>query len=278
MKFLPPEPVDYSRYRELKLSLKDGVMTVMLSNPGKRNAVTLRMQDELATIWEDLWVDPEVKAIIFTGEGKDFCSGADVSDLADAASGGSDKAETAYVNRCTRYARKHALGPMECEKPIIAKVRGVAYGMGVNMALACDMVFAADDARFCDSHVKVGLVAGDGGMLFWPMAIGIHRAKEYLMTGDPVPAKVASEIGLINRCMPDGELDDFVQKMVEKLIALPPHAVNYTKASINQVLKQVALPAFETSLAYEVYSMKMDDVAEATTAFVEKRKGNFTGN
>jgi enoyl-CoA hydratase len=279
MKFLPPEPVDYSRYKALKLSLEGGVMTVMLSNPGKRNAVTLRMQDELATIWEDLWVDPEVKAIIFTGEGKDFCSGADVSDLADAAGGGgSGEQEIAYVNRCTRYARKHALGPMECEKPVIAKVRGVAYGMGANMALACDMVFAADDARFCDSHVKVGLVAGDGGVLIWPMAIGIHRAKEYLMTGDPVPAKVASEIGLINRCMPDGELDDYVQKMVEKLIALPPHAVNYTKASINQVLKQVALPAFETSLAYEIYSMKMGDVAEATAAFVEKRKGNFTGN
>ena len=278
MKFNKPEPVDYSRYKALKLSLADnGVMTVMLSNPGRRNAVTLRMQDELATIWEDLWVDPEVKAIIFTGEGKDFCSGADVSDLADAASGSSE-AEVQYVNRCTRYARKHALGPMECEKPVIAKVRGVAYGMGVNMALACDMVFASDDARFCDSHVKVGLVAGDGGVLLWPMAVGIHRAKEYLMTGDPVPAKVASEIGLINRCMPDEELDDFVQNMVEKLIALPPHAVNYTKASINQVLKQVALPAFETSLAYEVYSMKMDDVEEATSAFVEKRKGKFTGN
>jgi enoyl-CoA hydratase len=278
MKFLPPEPVDYARYQALKLSLKDGVMTVMLSNPGRRNAVTLRMQDELATIWEDLWIDPEVKAIIFTGEGKDFCSGADVSDLADAAGGGSGEPEVAYVNRCTRYARKHALGPMECEKPVIAKVRGVAYGMGANLALACDMVFASDDARICDSHVKIGLVAGDGGMLFWPMAIGIHRAKEYLMTGDPVPAKVASEIGLINRCMPDEELDAFVQNMVEKLIALPPHAVNYTKASINQVLRQVALPAFETSLAYEVYSMKMDDVAEATSAFVEKRKGNFTGN
>jgi enoyl-CoA hydratase len=278
MKFLPPEPVDYSRYKALKLSLDNGVMTVLLSNPGRRNAVNLRMQDELATIWEDLWVDPEVKAVIFSGEGKDFCSGADVSDLADASAAKTDEAPVAYVNRSTRYARRHALGPMECEKPVIAKVRGVAYGMGANMALACDMVFASDDARFCDSHVKVGLVAGDGGVLLWPMAIGIHRAKEYLMTGDPVPAKVAAEIGLINRCMPDEELDGFVQNMVEKLIALPPHAVNYTKASINQVLKQVALPAFETSLAYEIYSMRMDDVAEATAAFVEKRKGKFTGN
>lgn len=276
MHFDAPVPVDYSRYTALKLSNVDGIMTITLSNPGKRNAVTKRMQEELSMIWEDVWADAEVKAIIFTGEGGDFCSGADVSELASIAA--SEAKPVSYLNRSTRYARKHVLGPIECEKPVIAKVRGVAYGMGANMALACDMVFAADDARFCDSHVKIGLVAGDGGVLLWPMAIGIHRAKQYLMTGDPIPAKVASEIGLINACMPEAELDDYVQAMVEKLVSLPPHAVNYTKASLNQVLKQVSLPAFETSLAYEIYSMEMDDVAEATKAFVEKRKGNFTGN
>ena len=276
MHFDAPVPIDYSRYLALKLSLEEGIMTITLSNPGKRNAVTMRMQEELSMIWEDVWADAEVKAIILTGEGDDFCSGADVSELADIAA--SDEKPVSYLNRSTRYARKHVMGPIECEKPVIAKVRGVAYGMGANMALACDMVFAADDARFCDSHVRIGLVAGDGGVLLWPLAIGIHRAKQYLMTGDPVPARVASEIGLINQCMPDEELDGFVQAMAEKLVSLPPHAVNYTKASINQVLKQVSLPAFETSLAYEIYSMEMDDVAEATRAFVEKRKGNFTGN
>jgi enoyl-CoA hydratase len=276
MHFDAPVPVDYSRYTALKLSLDDGIMTITLSNPGRRNAVTMRMQEELSTIWEDVWADAEVKAIILTGEGSDFCSGADVSELASIAA--SDAKPRSYVNRSSRYARKHVLGPIECEKPVIAKVRGVAYGMGANMALACDMVFAADDARFCDSHVRVGLVAGDGGVLLWPMAIGIHRAKQYLMTGDPIPAKKAAEIGLINDCMPEAELDSFVRAMIEKLVALPPHAVNYTKASLNQVLKQVSLPAFETSLAYEIYTMGMDDVTEATAAFVEKRQGNFTGN
>jgi len=276
MKFLPAERPDYSRYTGLKLSFDGGVATVTLSNPGKKNACTMRQQDELTTIWDDLWVDPEVRVVILTGEGGDFCAGADVSDLAQASS--SSEVEVNYVNRNTRYARKHVMGIVDFEKPVIAKVRGVAYGMGVNMALACDMVFASDTARFCDSHVKIGLVAGDGGVLLWPFAIGAHRAKEYLMTGDPVPAKVAAEIGLINRCMPDEELDEFVDTMVQKLLALPPHAVNYTKFSINQVLKNVAGSAFETSLGYEVYSMKMDDVTEATAAFVEKRKGTFTGN
>jgi enoyl-CoA hydratase len=276
MHFDAPVRMDYSRYTALKLSRDDGIMTITLSNPGRKNACTKRMQEELSIIWEDVWADAEVKAVILTGEGGDFCSGADVSELASIAA--SDEKPRSYLNRSSRYARKHVLGPIECEKPVIAKVRGVAYGMGANMALACDMVFAADDARFCDSHVKIGLVAGDGAVLLWPMAIGMHRAKQYLMTGDPIPAKKAAEIGLINECMPDAELDGFVQAMVEKLVALPPHAVNYTKASLNQVLKQVSLPAFETSLAYEIYTMGMDDVTEATSAFVEKRKGDFTGN
>jgi enoyl-CoA hydratase len=159
----------------------------------------------------------------------------------------------------------------------LAKVRGVAYGMGVNIALSCDMVFAAEGARLCDSHVRMGMAAGDGGVLLWPNAIGIHRAKEYLMTGRPVPAKVAEEIGLINRCLPDGELDAYVQALAEELRDLPPHAVNYTKMSLNIALKQMTASAFEASLAYEIYTMGMQDFKEATNAFVQKRKGVYKG-
>jgi enoyl-CoA hydratase len=276
MNYDPPDKIDYSRYRDLKLSLSDGVMTVTLSNPGRRNAIKPHMHEELATIWDDVWADPEVRVIILTGEGADFCSGADVSAMSDVVDAG--EKPVSFLNRGTRYARKHVMGMLECEKPIIAKVRGAAYGMGVNMALASDMVFASETAKFCDSHVKIGLVAGDGGVLLWPLAIGAHRAKEYLMTGEPLSAALAAEIGLINRCLPDDQLDDFVQKMAEKLISMPPHAVNYTKMAINQALKQMTAGAFETSLAYEMYTMKMDDVAEAMRAFVEKRKGRFTGN
>jgi enoyl-CoA hydratase len=149
--------------------------------------------------------------------------------------------------------------------------------MGVNLALACDMVFAAPGARFCDSHVKAGMVAGDGGVLLWPMLIGMHRAKEYLMTGEPVAAEKAAEIGLINGCIPDDHLDAHVQALAEKLRDLPPHAVNYTKAALNVAMKQMTGGAFEMSLGYELYSMGTSDFKEATTAFVEKRKGSFKG-
>jgi enoyl-CoA hydratase len=270
---------DYSRYSGLGLSLSDGIMTVTLSNPGRRNAISPRQGDELVTIWEDLWEDPDVRVIILTGEGDDFCSGADVSSLAKKAEqAGAPEARVKPVNQTSRKARKHVYGILDCEKPVIAKVRGVAYGLGVNLALACDMVFAAPGARFCDSHVKAGLVAGDGGVLLWPLLVGMHRAKEYLMTGDPVPAEKAADIGLINGCIPDNQLDAHVQALAEKLRDLPPHAVNYTKAALNVAMRQMTGAAFEMSLGYEIYTMRTNDFREATDAMIGKRKGKFRGD
>jgi len=272
--------VDYSSYKELKLDLRDRVMTVTLSNPGRKNAVTAGMSEELTRIWDDLWRDDAVGVIILTGEGDAFCSGVDIVGLN--ARQSDEEAQSRptrkELNSTTRSARKHVMGMLDCEKPIIAKVRGPAYGMGVNMALACDMVFASENARFCDSHVKIGLVAGDGGVLLWPAAVGIHRAKEYLMTGDPVPAKTAEQIGLINRFLPDEELDSYVQAFAEKLLSLPPHAVNYTKTALNVALKQMTQSAFEVSLAYEIYNMKQADHAEAGRAFVDKTPAVYSGD
>jgi len=271
--------IDYSRYTGLGLSLVDGIMTVSLRNPGRKNAITAVQGDELVTIWEDLWADPDVRVIILTGEGGDFCSGADTSGLARRAEGPGDApVKVKPVNPTFRKARKHVYGILECEKPIIAKVRGVAYGLGVNLALACDMVFAAPGARFCDSHVKMGLVAGDGGVLLWPLLVGMHRAKEYLMTGEPVLAEKAADIGLINGCIADDELDAHVQALAEKLRDLPPHAVNYTKAALNVAMRQMTGAAFEMSLGYEIYTMKTNDFREATQAMVQKRKGEFRGD
>jgi len=268
---------DYSSYTGLTLAKKDGIFTITISNPGRRNAMTGQQSEELSRIWEDLWQDPEVAVIILTGEGQDFCSGADVASLAQRPPTAAETAQKRPVNPTSRSAKKHVYGILDCEKPTIAKVRGVAYGMGVNIALACDLVYAAPGARFCDSHVKAGMVAGDGGVLLWPLLIGMHRAKEYLMTGEPVFAEKAAQIGLINDCIADEELDAHVQAMAEKLRDLPPHAVNYTKASLNVALRQMTGAAFEMSLGYEMYSMGLADFKEATTAFVEKRKGVFKG-
>ena len=264
----------YEKYQELGLHLAEGVMTVTLNNPARRNATTPQMSLELTTIWQDLGIDPEVKVIILTGAGDDFCSGADLSARARRTE---DSTAHRPVHPVSNRARKHIYSLLECEKPVLAKVRGVAYGIGASLALGCDMVFAAEGARFCDSHVKAGMVAGDGGVLLWPLLIGPHRAKQFLMTGDPVPAELAASMGLINRCVPNPELDETVLAMAHKLRDLPPHAVNYTKASINIALRQMTGSAFEASLAYELYSLGMQDCQEAAAAFAEKRPGKYQG-
>jgi enoyl-CoA hydratase len=265
--------IDYSNYSALKLNLVNRILTVTLSNPGRKNAVSPQMSEELSRIWDDIWLDDNVSVAILTGDGDSFCSGVDLNTLSTVPREG----PPTFVNAITRSARKHVMGIVECEKPIIAKVRGPAYGMGVNMALACDMVFVSESAVLCDSHVKAGMVAGDGGVLLWPLAIGLHRAKEYLMTGEPIPGPVAAQIGLVNRCLSDDALDAHVQETAEKLRDLPPHAVNYTKVSLNVVLKQMTQSAFEASLAYELYSMQTMDFVEAGDAFKAKRRGHFQG-
>lgn len=262
----------------IRVSNADGIATVTIDHGARKNALTRLMARELAVLWDQLAEDPAVAVIVLTGAGQDFCAGADFSDPANLPEDEAGEAPRGQpVNWVTRAARRHVMGIMDCEKPVIAKVRGAAYGMGASMALACDMVFAGSSARFCDSHVKMGLAAGDGGVLLWPLAIGIHRAKEYLMTGAPVSAAVAASIGLITRCLPDEELDPHVQAFAERLLDLPPHAVNYTKMALNLAIKQMTGAAFEASLAYELYTMKMGDSKEAVEAFLEKRPGIFKG-
>jgi len=262
----------------VRASNTDGIAAVTIDHCVRRNALTRSMGRELAVLWDQLAEDPAVRVIVLTGAGQDFCAGADFSDPANFPSDEAGEAPRVQpVNWVTRAARRHVMGIMECEKPVLAKVRGAAYGMGASMALACDMVFAGNSADFCDSHVKMGLAAGDGGVLLWPLAIGVHRAKEYLMTGTPVSAAVAASIGLINRSLPDEELDSHVQAVAEQLRDLPPHAVNYTKMSLNLAVKQMTGAAFEASLAYELYTMRMDDSTEAAQAFLQKRPGIFKG-
>jgi enoyl-CoA hydratase len=267
----------YDAYKALKLSLDAGVMTVTLSNPARKNALTPRMLDELTTVWQDLAADPAVQIIVLTGDGRDFCAGADLSQMGEITGGSAGNSDAGGDRPRGHVERPHVLCVIDCPKPTLAKVRGVAYGLGVNLALACDMVFVSEEARLCDSHIKAGMVAGDGGVLLWPLLVGMHRAKEYLMTGEPIPGPVAAEMGLVNRCVPGDLLDAEVDAMAQRLRALPPIAVNRTKMALNLAMRQMTGPAFETSHAWELLSMASEDFGEATRAFVEKRQGVYTG-
>jgi enoyl-CoA hydratase len=152
-----------------------------------------------------------------------------------------------------------------------------AIGLGCTLALFCDVIFASENARFADPHVRVGVVAGDGGAVIWPQLVGYARAKEYLMTGDPIPGKEAERIGLINHVVPDADLDARVDAFARKLAAGAPQAIRYTKVSVNLRLKEIAHTILDASMAYEMLTFATQDHREAVSSFLEKRKPAFTG-
>lgn len=265
--------IDIGSYHGLKLRMEDRVLHVVISNPGKKNALTPAMQVELRRIWDEVDHDDDVYAVVLEGEGDSFCAGIDlghVSQLTDP-----------NVRRERRFTVKGGRDMfwkmLDCEKPIISKVRGPAYGLGVNICLSADIVIAAEGARFCDSHVKHGIAPGDGGAVLWPLLIGFHRAKEYVMLGEPIGAEKAAEIGLINHCLPDEQLDAFVDEMANKLAYGSPLAITFAKLSVNLMLKQIMAGAFEASLAYDHLTLRTNDAHEGATAFAERRSPDFTG-
>ena len=265
--------MDLGSYSALKVSQNGAVLTVTLSNPGKKNAYTPPMGRELDRLWREVDYDESVRVVVLTGEGDAFCAGLDLSYL----SGGTGTGTRTRPKGQTKGIRSRIYDMLDCETPIISKVRGPAFGLGVNLCLAADMVVASESAVFCDSHVKSGIPAGDGGVALFPLLIGFHRAKEALMLGRRIGARQAADMGLINYCLPDDELDDFVATLTQEICESAPLALSWTKLSVNTLLKQLVLGAFETSVAYDVLSMETDDVTEGSRAFLEHRKPNFTG-
>jgi enoyl-CoA hydratase len=176
-----------------------------------------------------------------------------------------------------REARGMLTDLLDVEVPIVAAVNGAAVGLGASIALLCDVVVAADTATFVDPHVRVGLVAGDGGTVAWPAALGPARAKWHLLSGEPLPAPEAAAFGLVTRCVPADELQATALAMAERLAANPPLAVRYTKAALNQPLKRALLETVDVALPLELATFLSADHAEAVQAAVEKRPGTYEG-
>jgi enoyl-CoA hydratase len=262
--------MNYAGYERIKAHREGRILTLTLSNPAKMNAVDGRMHRELAQIFYDVQEDRDADIVILTGEGSAFSAGGDIDWMRRAAEGQEEGPAAAE-------GKKVIFGLLDCEKPIIAKVRGPAIGLGCTIALFCDVIFAAETARFADPHVKVGVVAGDGGAVIWPQLVGYARAKEYLMTGDPLSGKEAERIGLINHVVPDADLDARVDAFAKKLATGAPQAIKYTKVAVNLGLKALAHTILDASIAYEMNTFQTNDHREAVASFLEKRKPNFTG-
>ena len=261
---------DFARYRRIKASRQGRVLTLMLSNPALMNAVDGDMHRELSEVFLDAANDPHSDVVVLTGEGGAFCAGGDLNWMKrsfEAGEAGPDAAE----------AKRIVFSLLDLEKPIVAKVRGPAVGLGATLALMCDVIFASENARFADPHVRAGIVAGDGGAIIWPQLVGYARAKEYLMTGDPVSAAEAERIGLINHVVPDADLDAKVDAFAGRLAAGATRAIKYSKVAVNIGLKQLAHSILDASIAYEMQTFVTEDHREAVYAFLEKRAPRFKG-
>jgi enoyl-CoA hydratase len=266
--------VDYS-YRTIIVEKKNKVATITLNRPERLNAVGDGMHEELEDLFGRMNSDDEVNAIILTGAGRAFCAGGDIRELGSQPepTDGAPAVNVAF----SRSPRRLILNMLEVEAPIITAMNGDAVGLGATLALLGDVIIAAEGARVGDAHVRIGLVAGDGGAVIWPLLVGVHRAKEYLMTGDLIPAPEAERIGLINHVVPLEEVEPKARALAERLANGPTWAIRWTKASVNKVIRERMNLILDTSLAFEALSTGTEDMREAARAFVEKRPPQFKG-
>jgi enoyl-CoA hydratase len=264
--------IDFSSYSALAFRRDGHVLHVTFNRPDTLNAFEAVMHNEFERFLMEVPADQEAHVIVLTGAGKAFSAGGDFEQMQQAI----DHPAVMYV---AAVAAKRLIGLLlDVPQPIIAKVNGAAMGLGCTIALFSDLIFAASHAKIADPHVKAGYVAGDGGAVIWPQLIGYARAKEYLLTGDALSGEEAAALGLINRAVPAEELDAAVDAMAHKLARGARRAVQWTKATINVGLKQLASSHMDAGMAYEILSNQTQDHAEAVKAFREKRSPEFGGN
>jgi enoyl-CoA hydratase len=270
---------DYSEYAHLKVEIADRIATVTLNRPDSLNAVNSRLHHELENVWLDLSADHDVNAIILTGAGRAFCAGGDVRGMGSGELT-SSKPKRGRFDRGAIVAangRRIVENMLDVEQPIIGAINGDAIGLGATLALLCDITVVSEKARFADTHVKIGVVAGDGGAVIWPLLIGPHRAKEFLMRGNFMSGAEAGRIGMVNYAVPPEEVMTKASALAQELADGPTWAIRWSKLAVNKWLKEQANLIMDTGLAYEMMTFKTKDHKEAIKAFMEKRKPNYVG-
>jgi len=226
------------------------------------------MWEELSDVVRALHSADDVRAVILTGAGGDFCSGADVS---------GEETRSRHMLHSMRHIGDLCLSLQRLAQPTVAKVRGVAAGAGLNMALACDMVIAAEGARFSEIFARRGLVVDFGGSWLLPRLVGMHRAKELVLLADIIDAAEADRIGLVNRVVPEAELDDTVDSIAARLAAGPPIALAMSKRLLNNSFDVTLEQALDDEGLAQTVTFSTEDVAEAMGAFIDKRDPVFRG-
>jgi len=253
-------------------SAGNGVCEISLVRPKLLNRFDNQLQIELATALEELAKDDNTRAIVLGSSGKAFSAGGDFALMRAAHDDADSRRDT--VEAGLRLLRSFSGLP----QPIVAAVQGPAIGLGATVALMCDVVVAARAAKLADTHVKIGLVAGDGGCLVWPQAAGMLRARRHLLTGDALDATTAYQLGMVTDIVeePDDALPR-AREIATRIAALPPLAVQGTKRVLNHVTSLRADEVVPLAFELEEHTLTSDDLLEGIAAFREGREANFVG-
>lgn len=244
---------------------KEGPLAILtINNPDMMNAFVDDLHEAMREIWWDLSEDDDVRAVVVTGAGKAFSAGGDIPGFI------KSYESPDYRRKSLRGAKRLMEAQAEFPKPVVAAVNGAAVGLGCNIALCCDIVFMADTAFLADTHVSIGLVCGDGGAVFWPLMMGLLKCKEYLLTGERIPAAKALELGLCNRVVPKDELMTQAKEFALKLAAMPHQAMQETKRALNLHLQDYILRAAPFALSAESESFATDDIKKTIDNFKKK--------
>ena len=263
--------LSFSSYETIRFSQDGDVLIMTIDHPDSElNAVDERLHGDLVRLFRELKSDREHRAAVLTASGPAFSAGGDfhwfprLENLAD-------------LDEVRQAGRQLIWDLLDVEVPLVAAINGPAVGLGASIALLCDVIFIAESATLSDPHVRVGIAAGDGGAVAWPLAVGPARAKEYLLTGDPVSAAEAERIGLVNHVSSSGEVLTDALAFARRLAAGAPLAVRYTKLAVNKLIKQALNVAFDVSTALELVTLQSEDHKEALGAIAEKRSPEFRG-
>ena len=254
----------------VQLSQKENLGIVTFDRPNVFNSfnkeLALAIQDSL----DNYAIDPSVRAIMLTGNGRAFCAGQDLQEALDDNGLGIRQIVGEHYNPIIRRIRT-------IEKPVVAAVNGVAAGAGANIALACDVVIAAQSASFVQAFSKIGLVPDSGGTFTLPRTIGFQKASALMMLGDKVSAEEAERMGMIYKFFPDGEFQAKAEELAHRLSNMPTKGLAYTKQLLNQSFTNTLDGQLELEKDWQFKATETYDYNEGVQAFLEKRKPNFKG-
>ena len=260
---------DLSTCPNLKVTIADGIARIMLDRPERMNAFTFEMIDAWAAALRHCRADDSVKVVTVTGAGAAFCSGGDIVEMVDRLDQTPEQRKNEIFNRVQRIA----LALEDLDKPVIAIVNGVATGAGMDLALMCDIRYAAASARFAETYLKVGLVPGAGGTHFLPRLVGPSKALEMFLTAEFVDAEEALRLGIVNKIFPDDTLHESVEKIVRKMAAGPSWAMRAIKRAIYQGMRNDLRTNLDLISSHYAVATSLDDHKDRVNAFVTGKKG-----